>query len=255
MKALILAAGLGSRLKENTKNIPKALVKINNYPIILKNLYKDNQNIFIVKEKDYSSFASNLVRNLNLIMSNLNFLIDHEVFERLSQKIQDTSINALIKKHFELDMILDSSYKIIRNNIKDSDLNLLWVGKGTAYSNKTLYQWLLLFKSEKIKTIEQLDNVTIVENIKNNLNKMNNGIEIVNFQKFYNINLQNKNIYKINGLSNHTPSNSGGPFSYYIIDDQSTDKYISIFSFVNYPGHNKYPYIKELETIINHSIF
>ena len=34
MKALILAAGLGSRLKENTKNIPKAMVQINSKPII-----------------------------------------------------------------------------------------------------------------------------------------------------------------------------------------------------------------------------
>ena len=34
MKALILAAGLGSRLKENTKNKPKAMVKIVSKPII-----------------------------------------------------------------------------------------------------------------------------------------------------------------------------------------------------------------------------
>jgi len=34
MKALILAAGLGSRLKNNTKNLPKALVRVNKKPII-----------------------------------------------------------------------------------------------------------------------------------------------------------------------------------------------------------------------------
>ena len=34
MKALILAAGLGSRLKENTKNKPKAMIQIDSKPII-----------------------------------------------------------------------------------------------------------------------------------------------------------------------------------------------------------------------------
>jgi len=38
MKALILAAGLGSRLKDETENLPKALVKINGKPPLLYQL-------------------------------------------------------------------------------------------------------------------------------------------------------------------------------------------------------------------------
>ena len=34
MKSIILAAGLGSRLNELTKNKPKSLVKVNGEPII-----------------------------------------------------------------------------------------------------------------------------------------------------------------------------------------------------------------------------
>ena len=229
--------------------------EIESYPIILKDLYEENQNIFIIKEDNYNSFVSNLDTNLNLIISNLNFIIDYNVYEKLSQNPQHPHINNLILEKFKLSMVFDSSYKIIRSNTEDSDLNLLWIGKGTAYSNKTLYQWLLLSKTKKLIQDKELDNVDITEIIENNIDGINNGIEIVNFGKFFNINLKNKKIYKINGMANHISSNSGGPFSYYIIDDQTIDEYINIFTFVNYPGHEKYPYIKELETIINHSIF
>ncbi|RLE44681.1 hypothetical protein DRJ22_05630 [Candidatus Woesearchaeota archaeon] len=51
MKAVILAAGLGKRMKELTKNLPKPLIKIKNRPFLsylLKNLQELNLDIGIV---------------------------------------------------------------------------------------------------------------------------------------------------------------------------------------------------------------
>ena len=52
MKIVILAGGLGTRLPEYTKKVPKPMVKINNKPILIHNesLYKIWFNDFIIKE-------------------------------------------------------------------------------------------------------------------------------------------------------------------------------------------------------------
>jgi choline kinase len=47
MKALILAAGLGSRLQHKTKNIPKAMVEVNGLPIITHQLLALKENDII----------------------------------------------------------------------------------------------------------------------------------------------------------------------------------------------------------------
>jgi len=71
MKAVILAAGIGYRLLPYTKNIPKALIKINNKPIlgyILDALIKNNINDIIIvvgykKEKIFDFFWCNMLFN------------------------------------------------------------------------------------------------------------------------------------------------------------------------------------------------
>ena len=51
MKVIILAGGLGTRLSEYTKNIPKPMVKIAGYPIIvhiIKHYLKYGVNNFFI---------------------------------------------------------------------------------------------------------------------------------------------------------------------------------------------------------------
>lgn len=54
MKAIILAAGLGTRLRPMTENTPKALVQVNQKPLI-------EYQIEFLKEKESMTSSSSLV--------------------------------------------------------------------------------------------------------------------------------------------------------------------------------------------------
>ena len=86
MKVFILAGGLGTRISEYTESIPKPMIKIGKYPILIHiiNIYVKFgiQNFFILT--GYKSFVvrkyfknfKNLVKHLNLRLK-IKILLSH----------------------------------------------------------------------------------------------------------------------------------------------------------------------------------
>ena len=69
MKVVILAGGLGTRLSEETKLIPKPMVKIGNKPIILHimNIYRNfGYNDFIIASGYKSTIIEKIFLKKNL---------------------------------------------------------------------------------------------------------------------------------------------------------------------------------------------
>ncbi len=149
MKALILAAGIGSRLAPLTDSCPKALVKVNGEPIIIKqidNLYKNHINeiiivsgyradilesvvcadypdITIVNSQDYANtnnmysayLAKGKLDNTEFLMMNSDVFYDASVIEKLIHCPEKDMVVTDIGNYLEESMkVVEQNGKLIK---------------------------------------------------------------------------------------------------------------------------------------------
>jgi L-glutamine-phosphate cytidylyltransferase len=131
MKALILAAGIGSRLRPITENRPKSMVEVNGVPIIFKqidNLLKNNiHNITVVAGYKADMLISALNKsypNIKVIIND-NYEITNNMYSSYLAKEEMYNEDFLL---MNADVFYDIS--IIEELVKDKYENSIVVEKG-----------------------------------------------------------------------------------------------------------------------------
>lgn len=140
MKAIILAAGMGSRLGEYTKENTKAMVKVNNKTLIERNLDILNNNgiqevIIVVgyKREGLINYLGNSYKNINI-----KYIINSEY-----NKTNNIYSLYLAKEEFNDDILLLESDiifedKIIKDLLEDKNETLVLVDKYQSFMDGTV---------------------------------------------------------------------------------------------------------------------
>ena len=175
MKVVILAGGLGSRLSEETRNIPKPMVKIGNKPIIehiidfyskygfsnviicggykkeiIQNYFKKKKNIYVANTGLKTETGSRIKKIKKLIGNDENFFMTY------GDGLSDINLIKLLKFHTNHKKIATLSavrpiprfghITIKRNSVikfKEKDkLSEGWINGGFFVLNKKIFDYL-----------------------------------------------------------------------------------------------------------------
>ena len=155
MKALLLAAGLGTRLRPITNNIPKCLVPINNKPLLqywLENLSKIGINEFIINTHYFNEKVE-------------EFVINSEFKDRITlvyeEKLLNTGGTVLAnKEYFEYD---ESFMLIHADNLCFCNFDKFIQSHRTKKDNCEITMMLFQTKTPKSCGIVELDKDGIVQ--------------------------------------------------------------------------------------------
>ena len=205
---------------------------------ILDNLFANKQQVLCVNAIDAVDFQINVFENKKWILNTFNSKIDENLWEYIKNKGVNPEIQSLLKSQYGINTFIQEDYKIL----KSSD-DFIWIGRGYPYRWLSFHRNILLHD----KTWDEL--IPIME-------ASVSGIKI---SKLYQQNeihtIDDEQVLAFRGVYIHEESDTGGPFVIYIIDGNNEKEVNLLSGFVNNPGHEKLPLLRQLEVIIKHTKF
>jgi len=196
MKAFILSAGLGTRLKPMTENIPKALVEVNGKPLLqslIENLKQQGCTDFVINVHHFADLV------IDFLNANQNFGVTIEISDE-RETLLDTGGAVLNAKKFlenesfflmhNVDILSDIDLnEMAKHHVKSGALATLAV-RDRDSGRKFLFDDDLCLKGwQNVKTNEKILTKTTNEEL---TPLAFSGIHIINSEIFKHINQQGK---------------------------------------------------------------
>ncbi len=205
---------------------------------ILDNLFAIKQQVLCVNAIDAVDFQLNMFENKKWILNTFNSKIDDNLWQYIKDKGVNHEIQSILKSQYGINTFIQEDYKIL----KSTD-DFIWIGRGYPYRWLSFHRNILL----QDKTWDEL--IPIME-------ASLSGIKIsILYQQNEIFTINDEEVLVFRGVYIHEESDTGGPFAIYIIDGNNEKEVNLLSGFVNNPGHEKLPLLRQLEVIIKHTKF
>ena len=168
----------------------------------------------------------------------INESIDFKLSEHIFSKGFNLKLSENIHDKFGVNLKTQEDFTIIN----EFDDEFLWIGRGYPYRWITFHKTKnILFESPELSwvNLDSLFKGTIPDIVIGEWYKTSDFKEI-----------NGNKIRILRGLYEHKTSESGGPFFVYMFELHESNEVILISGFVNYPGHDKYLLLRQLEIIV-----
>ncbi|AYF55024.1 NTP transferase domain-containing protein [Clostridium botulinum C] len=146
MRAIILAAGKGTRLRPLTKNTPKPLVKVNGKPIIERQIEclieKGIREIIIV--------TGYLAEKFNYIQQKYDYINIKLIHNKKYDEFNNIYTMYLVREYLKDSYVLDGDVYINKNFIKSNIDKSIYFG---AYRNNFHDEWVIYYKFNRVINI------------------------------------------------------------------------------------------------------
>ncbi len=204
----------------------------------LNNVYSNNQQILVIHALDAVHFSNIVKNNKSWLLNLINESIDFNLSEHIFSKGFNLKLSENIHDKFGVNLKTQEDFTIIN----EFDDEFLWIGRGYPYRWITFHKTKnILFESPELSwvNLDSLFKGTIPDIVIGEWYKTSEFKEI-----------NGNKIRILRGLYEHKTSESGGPFFVYMFELHESNEVILISGFVNYPGHDKYLLLRQLEIIV-----
>ena len=204
---------------------------------IAEDLFAKNQQLVGIHAQDAIHFQEIINKNGQWLKKEINTSINENIWQYMLEKGKNEALQDSVLSRFGIIAFIQADYQLIALS-----QDFLWLGRGYPY------RWLtftsldsshFLTVSEAWKAIEKnlesnMPQINLLEILRSEDRKVIEGVPI----------------RVMRGVYEHIESSTGGPFVIYLFEGHRENEVILISGFLNNPGHEKVPLLRQLELTI-----